>query len=191
LEVGVYGMVNKAVRGFVLKHFDEEVWTRIHTRAGVDADFIAMQTYDDSVTYSLVGAAHEELKMDPKDILDGFGRYWVSDVAVASYADLMSKSGSSFVDFVKNLDHLHERIRVTFPGYQPPSFRIKELGPGELQLDYYSHREGLLDFVTGLLAGLAEHYETEIEISLVPDEAHPMPCRRLLIEHRERSAPVA
>lgn len=175
----MYGMVNKAVRGFVLKNFDEPTWGRIHTKAGVDENFIAMQTYDDDVTYNLVGAAHEELGIDVPVILHGFGEYWVSDVATASYADLMKKTGVGFIDFVKNLDHLHERIRTTFPNYKPPSFRVKELQPKTLQVDYYSHREGLLPFVEGLFKGLADHYGESITIAQIADDSHPMPCKRM------------
>ena len=177
----MYGMVNKAVRGFVLKNFDLKTWGRIHNAAGVSEDFISMQSYDDAVTYGLVGAAHEELGIPVPDILNGFGRYWVSDVATVAYADLMAKTGSGFTDFVKNLDHLHDRIRVTFPDYQPPSFRIKVLDDGTLQVDYYSHREGLLDFVVGLLEGLAVHYNETISISHVSDDDHPMPCKRMML----------
>ena len=55
----MYGMVNKAVRGFVLKNFNAETWAQIHTTAGVSEDFVSMQSYDDDVTYNLVGAAVE------------------------------------------------------------------------------------------------------------------------------------
>ncbi|MGB0640426.1 MAG: heme NO-binding domain-containing protein [Myxococcota bacterium] len=181
----MYGMVNKAVRGFVLQNFDEATWTRIHTTAGVDENFVAMQAYDDAVTYDLVAAANAELGIAVPDILNGFGRYWVSDVATVSYAELMAKTGSGFIDFVKNLDHLHERIRVTFPDYQPPSFRIHVLAERKIQVDYYSHREGLLDFVVGLLEGLAEHFGERVSIEHVPDDSHPMPCKRMLIELEE------
>lgn len=179
----MYGMVNNAIRGFVLKNFDEDVWHRIHTTAGVDSDFVNMQSYDDDVTYNLVGAAHKELGLETSAILFGFGEFWVKDIAVASYADLMAKTGSSFADFVKNLDHLHERIRVTFPDYRPPSFRVKVVDDQVLQVDYYSHREGLLDFVEGLLHGLAEHHGEVISIEHVPDDAHPMPCKRMMVKH--------
>jgi len=177
----MYGMVNKAVRGFVLKNFDEATWIRIHTTAGVDNDFIAMQSYDDDVTYQLVGAANKELGIAVPEILHGFGEFWVSDVATASYADLMRKTGVGFIDFVKNLDHLHERIKVTFPDYRPPSFRVKQLDAKQIQVDYYSHREGLLPFVEGLFHGLAKHYGETITIEQVADDSHPMPCKRMLV----------
>ena len=180
----MYGMVNKAVRGFVLKNFDQKTWSRIHSAAGTEENFLSMQTYDDSVTYDLVGAAHAELGMPVPDILNNFGRYWVSDIATESYANLMAKTGGGFVEFVKNLDHMHERIRVTFPDYQPPSFRVLVVGKDSIQVDYYSHREGLLDFVEGLFQGLAEYYNETINITRLADDTHPMPCKRMLIDLR-------
>jgi len=179
----MYGMVNKAVRGFVLKHYDEATWTKIHTNADVPGEFVAMQSYDDTVTYALVGAAHEALGLEVEDILRGFGQFWVSDVAVATYRDVMDKSGTTFVDFLKNLDHLHDRIRVNFPEYEPPSFRVVELGEGALQVDYYSKREGLMPFVRGLFEGLATHFEVAMSIEVLPDDTHPMPCKRMHVQY--------
>ena len=178
----MYGMVNKAVKGFVLKNFDEATWTRIHTKANVDSDFVAMESYDDDVTYNLVGSANSELGLEVYDILYGFGLIWVSDIATVSYRDLMDKSGVNFTDFVKNLDHLHERIKTTFPNYSPPSFRVVTLSPEKLQVDYYSHREGLLPFVEGLFQGLALHFDEKISISHLDDDSHPMPCKRIIVD---------
>ena len=60
----MYGLVNKAVKGFVLKNFDEATWSRIHTAAGVDSDFTAMQAYEDDVTYNLVGLLLSSRRVD-------------------------------------------------------------------------------------------------------------------------------
>jgi hypothetical protein len=179
----MYGMVNQGVRGLVLSRFGEEAWTRIHTQAAAPATFLNFEQYDDAVTYNLVGAAAEVLELPAEAVLRTFGLYWVTDIAVKSYGDLMNRSGISLVDFLKNLDHMHTRIKVSFPNYRPPSFRVKELSDDELELDYYSEREGLLPFVEGLLAGLALHFHSKIDIVLVPDTDHPMPCQRMRLRH--------
>ena len=97
----MYGMVNDAVRGLVLSAFGEESWNKIYTRAEAPESFVAMQTYDDDITYNLVGAAVEVLQIDAHTVLQTFGKYWVSDVATKHYASLMDNTGISFVDFVK------------------------------------------------------------------------------------------
>ena len=143
-----------------------------------------MQTYDDDITYNLVGAAVEVLQIDAHTVLQTFGKYWVSDVATKHYASLMDNTGISFVDFVKNLDHMHQRIRTTFPDYNPPSFRVIDLDNDRIQVDYYSIREGLLPFVEGLFEGLAIHFKTEISIAHQPDDSHPLPCKRMIVHYK-------
>ena len=180
----MYGLVNQAVRGLILEQHGEAIWEKIRTKAGTPESFVAMQPYDDAVTYGLVGAAVEVLGAPAEDILYAFGEYWVKSRATVSYAELMSTAGTEFVDFVKNLDHMHSRIKVTFPDYSPPSFRVKELSEESLQLDYYSKREGLLPFVEGLMNGVAEHFGCEITITHVDDAMNPMPSKRMIVTHR-------
>ena len=177
-------MVNKSVRGLVLEAFGEEAWTAIHTKANAPESFVPMENYDDAVTYDLVGAAVEELDMPAEQILHAFGEYWVLKVATVHYAELMSASGQHFVDFVQNLDHMHQRIRVTFPDYRPPSFRVKVIDDDNFQLDYYSERVGLLPFVEGLLEGLGQHFDVTIDLRHIPDDDHPLPCKRMIVNHR-------
>ena len=180
----MYGMVNQAVKGMVTDGFGEERWLSICEQAGAPTQFVKMDAYDDAITSNLVGAAEEQLGIPAVDILRGFGEYWVKNIALVHYAELMRASGSSFVDFTKNLDHMHQRIRVTFPDYSPPSFRVRPVDEHVLQVDYYSNREGLLPFVEGLFNGLAEHFGVTISFEHVPDDSHPLPCKRMLINHQ-------
>ncbi len=95
---------------------------KIHGGAGAPENFSAMQPYDDSITYGLVENAVEELGIPADTILRTFGEYWVNEIAKKHYDTLLSNTGRDFADFLGNLDHMHQRIRVTFPDYQPPSF---------------------------------------------------------------------
>jgi hypothetical protein len=179
----MYGMVNQAVRGLVLEQFGRDKWKLIHGAAESPENFQSFEQYDDSVTYALVGAAVEVLGLPAEQILFAFGDYWVRAIAVKSYSDLMNKTGTDFVSFIKNLDHMHSRIKVTFPGYSPPSFRVKIVDGTHFDLDYYSKREGLLPFVEGLLMGLAAHFKRKIEIVQIPDDQHLMPSKRMRVSH--------
>lgn len=180
----MYGMVNQSVRGLVLEQFGEDAWTSIHEKADAPEKFDAFRQYNDTITYELVGAASEVLEIPAETILYAFGEYWVLSVATKSYADLMDKTGTDFLTFVKGLDQMHSRIRATFPNFSPPSFRVQVLAEDRFQLDYYSDREGLLPFVEGLMHGLATHFEQEIEILATPDEQHGMPCKRMEVSYR-------
>ena len=181
----MYGMVNQAVRGLVVDNYGADTWETIRLKAKAPESFISMQAYDDSVTYALVGSAVEVLDTPGDKILYAFGEYWVNKIATVSYSELMTKTGTDFLDFVKNLDHMHSRIKATFPGYQPPSFRVKELSGDTLQLDYYSKREGLLPFVEGLMTALGRYFGCAITISPVDDSENPMPSKRMILTYKK------
>lgn len=179
----MYGAVNQAIKGFVEDNHGTEVWRTLHTAAGAPESFIAMSPYDDAITYNLVGAASEMLKVPAETILIAFGEYWVDKIAVIHYAEIMGRSGQNFVDFTKNLDHMHQRIRATFPDYNPPSFRVKVMSPEQLQVDYYSSRPGLLPFVEGLFVALGRYFKVSVAFQHLDAEQLGLPCRRFLVDH--------
>ena len=161
----MYGLINKAVRGLVLDRFGADAWQRIRQAAGVDdEDFIAMDSYSDEVTYKLVEAAAVELQLEPEQVLQAFGEYWVDYVADENYGHLMQTAGQSFPVFLSNLDQMHARVKLTFPNLEPPSFSVTDQTENSLRLHYYSSRQGLAPLVVGLLHGLGRRFDTAVKV---------------------------
>ncbi len=155
----MYGLVNQAIQGLVTKEFGEESWLEIKAKAGVtDPIFVSMQSYDDSVTYGLVGAASEVLDMNASDLLEAFGEYWVLYTAEEGYGEMLDMAGNTFPEFLSNLNHLHRRVGDIMPGLTPPSFECEIVSEQEIKLFYTSRREGLDPMVTGLIKGLAKRF---------------------------------
>lgn len=164
----MYGMVNKAVVDMVSAHFGAETWEAIRIKAGLDEDlFLSMRQYPDDVTYRLVAASSEVLKIPPEQVLEAFGRYWVAYTAREGYGELLKLSGRTLWDFLANLDNLHSRVGLSFTDLKPPSFRCSEQTPTSLKLHYRSHRKGLSHLVVGLLKGVGELFKTPVEVSLL------------------------
>lgn len=178
----MYGLVNRAIQGLVEKQFGADAWERISTSAAAPKEgFASMESYDDALTYGLVGAASEELNLDPEAILEAFGEYWIMYTAEEGYGAMLSMMGSSLTEFLDNLDDMHERIQETMPALVPPSFEREDNGDGTWTLHYRSEREGLSPMVVGLLKGLAKRLGTVVEVEqLPPDEAGH--CRFLVKE---------
>jgi hypothetical protein len=161
----MYGLVNKAVQGLVVSNFGEETWLQIKEKAGVtEREFTPMESYDDAITYSLVGAACEVLELSAKDVLNAFGKYWVHEIGAKYYAPLMDRAGDDLTTFLTNLDHLHSRVQVSFPKLSPPSFSVKTNDDGSLTLLYFSKRPGLEEMVVGLIHGLGERFGSKVTI---------------------------
>jgi guanylate cyclase soluble subunit beta len=168
----MYGLINKALRDMVRDRFGEESWESVFAASGVPEDsFLTMRSYDDQVTFQLAGAASEVLGAPVDDCMEMFGEYWVLETASKSYASLMDASGSSLIEFLENLNALHDRITGTFLNYIPPEFRVEAMGGDNYRIHYVSQREGLSCFVVGLLQGLAQRFEQKLEIR----EQRPMP----------------
>lgn len=163
----MYGLINNALEDMIVTHFGEDTWKSIHKASGVDEDaYLTMHSYDDESTYRLAGSASEVLKTPLDDCLVMFGHHWVSAIAAKNFATLMEATGSDTITFLHNLNGLHDRISTTFLDYVPPEFRIEDIDVdgGRYHVHYYSERKGLTPFVTGLLEGLARHFDDTLKI---------------------------
>lgn len=161
----MYGLINKALQSMIREKFGEQEWARVLEKSGVpDDSFLTMRSYDDALTYQLAGAASEVLGAPVDACLEMFGEYWVQETATKSYGSLMDAAGDNLVEFLSNMNNLHDRITGTFLNYVPPEFRVEELDPPRYRIHYMSKRKGLIPFVNGLLQGLATRFDSQLEI---------------------------
>ena len=161
----MYGLINSSLQSMIRKKFGDEAWNNVLSASGVPEDsFLSMRSYDDAVTYDLVGAASAVLGAPAEDCLEMFGEWWVLETAAKTYGPLMDAAGQDLVQFLTNMNALHDRITGTFINYVPPEFRVESLEGGRHRIDYISKRQGLSPFVVGLLKGLAARFDSELEI---------------------------
>ena len=100
----MYGLVNKAVEQLVQRQFGEDKWMEIKNKAGVDSNFVAMGSYPDEVTFSLVAAASEVLGSPPEAILEAFGEHWIQFTVDEGYGEMMAMYGSSVFEFLNKYE---------------------------------------------------------------------------------------
>ena len=161
-------MVNKAIQDLVTKNFSEEQWIVIKEKVGFEDDFfISMQPYPDQLTYDLVAAASEVLKLEQAAILEAFGEHWILYTAVEGYGEMLALSGSTLPEFLGNLNLLHDRIANIMPELEPPKFTTKEIKENHVELIYESDRGGLASMVVGMLRGLGKRFEKNCKITQI------------------------
>lgn len=166
----MYGMVNKAIQGMILRDHGEAAWKAVAERAELEVDvFVSNRSYDDQVTYALVGAASSVLGLPARDVLVAFGRFWVLTTARDGYGPLLAASGDTLRAFLGNLPAFHTRVSLALPALRPPTFTVIDASEDHVRLRYESERAGLAPFVEGLLGGLAEHYGTPVRVVHEPD----------------------
>ena len=71
-----------------------------------------------------------------------------------------------------------------YPELTPPEFKISNIESDSMQVHYFSKREGLENFVVGLLQGLAQLYDTQLkEIKLINSRANGFDHEIFLVKH--------
>jgi hypothetical protein len=163
----MYGLINKALKAMVTDGYGQEVWGSILTKSAVPVDsFTTMEQYDDDTTYALVGATSEILEMPVAACLELFGHYWATVTAPNAYEMLFQSTGDNLFEFLDNVNSLHDRITSTFIDYVPPYF-LTTTDNNKMELIYESQREGLTPFLIGIIKGLADRFEVQVEFESV------------------------
>ena len=166
----MYGVINKSLKEMVVEGFGEDTWNSVMAKAGVPSDsFLAMRSYDDEITFRLAVASSDVLGIEVDAALNAFGHHWVKHTLARDYDALARSTGSTMLEFLGNLNALHDRITTTFLDYQPPEFNISELVNNRMEVEYISHREGLVAFVAGLLEALSDRFNEPMEIESIED----------------------
>ena len=70
-------------------------------------------------------------------------------------------------EFLVNLPQFHNRIMLMYPKLTPPEFKVSDIEENSIHVHYFSKREGLQEFVRGLLSGLGKMYDVETSIDLM------------------------
>ena len=161
----MYGLVNNGIRTFILDAHGEETWAIICEKASLpNAEFENMTAYDDADTYAIVSAVSETLDLPADEVLRVFGHYWVGFSKSTAIGKLIDHGAETFIDRIRGLDEMHERVQMTMPHLDPPSFEFEESDDGNHRLHYISGREGLAPMVVGLIQGMAEECGVSVDV---------------------------
>lgn len=161
----MYGLVNKAVRDFIEVNHGVEAWADVRRKADIRVEeFVSLSPYDDALTYALVGAAAERLKVSAEAFLEGLGVHWTAYAAEHGYGQLLDVAGNTFVAFLQGLDDLHTRVALQMPQLRPPGFECSEITENSVLLHYRSERAGLAPFVVGLIKGLGDRFGLSVTL---------------------------
>ncbi|MBT8218977.1 MAG: heme NO-binding domain-containing protein [Bacteroidia bacterium] len=164
----MYGIVNRAIEDLVKANFGHDTWDAVKRRSGVEIDyFISNEPYNDDITFKLATAVGEEMNMPVASVLQAFGEWWILKTGKEKYGGLMEAGGHNLKEFLVNLPIFHNRIMLIYPKLTPPEFKVSHAEENSIRVHYYSKREGLQEFVRGLLSGLGKMYNTPVDIELL------------------------
>lgn len=169
----MYGMVNQAIKTMVLEKFDEATWDLVCSKSHLEIiDFAPFEQYDDAVTGNLVGAVSEIAGMNPHDLLESFGEYWVEYAKRSEYSSILHSFAPSPVKLIESLDSLHGRLQLLFSGLSAPSFWVEHSSANEIIVHYSTTRTTMhLEYmVIGLLKGVFKMFDQTCHVDLLPGD---------------------
>lgn len=173
----MYGLVNKAIKELVTKNYGSEPWERICKKAGFfEEDFLGMSPYPDKLTYDLVFATADELKVEPAQVLELFGEHWILYTAEGGYSEIIRMTGETLPEFLSNLDFLHDRIKNVMPELNPPLFTTRNETDSSIEVEYRSNRQGLTPMVIGILRGTGKRFGLDTTIEHIEKKSEQQDC---------------
>jgi len=86
------------------------------------------------------------------------------------------------VDFLNNLDMLHERINNIMPHLAAPQFKTRNKTENSIELEYRSHREGFIPMLNGLIKGLGKRFNMEVTVEQIDFKNKGANCDVFLIK---------
>ena len=164
----MYGIVNKAIQDLITDNFGADKWEAIKEKSDIDVDFfLSNEPYDDAITYKLAIATSDVLGITVGQVLNALGEWWILKTGKEKYAGLMEAGGNNLKEFLVNLPLFHNRIMLMYPKLTPPEFKVSNLEENSIHVHYHSKREGLQEFVRGLMTGLGKMYNVDATVELI------------------------
>ena len=82
------------------------------------------------------------------------------------YGAILSANGTNLADFLINLPSFHSRVMLIYPEITPPDFFIEKIDEKVFIIHYHSQRDGLTEFMRGLISGMGKMFKIDVNIIL-------------------------
>lgn len=174
----MYGWINGCLEDLILQNFDAETWQRIKDIAECEVatgDFYRGIHFSDESTYALVKAASEYLKKSVEELLILFGHHFIVYLDKYGYGRAVRSQGSTFREWIENVDEPHRLLRARFPKSVFPTLWIQkseDTNDEGIYLHYKSRRKGgLAPIVVGIIKEVGSlYFQLDLEMELLGSE---------------------
>lgn len=157
------GAIFTALADMVEQEFGLDTWEFMLQDSKSDGIYISTETYADQEFVDLTQSLHKKTDIPMDDINRAFGEY-AFPILAANAPELASKN-MSLKEFLLTVDRvIHVEVRKLHPDASLPQFEYGDEADDELTMHYSSSRK-LCMFSEGLIAGAANHYNTDYTLN--------------------------
>ncbi len=159
----MHGFILTAIRRFVTANHGTAAWYSILDEAGLGSkDHVNHLHYPDEEVFTIVGAASKATNMPPGQIVESFGSFVGKDL-LKIYRPLIDPSWGTLEFLLHTEDTIHQVVRSRNTQAKPPSLVVSRVDDRNVLLEYSSARQ-LCALGKGIIRGVADCYEEEVEI---------------------------
>ncbi len=161
------GVVFNILEDFICENWGDEIYEEILSLCPLKTKepFVGPGTYPDGDLMKIAAQAAELLGLSLNDALKAFGRFAFSGF-VKKFPELVANSHSAR-DFLLSVDSvIHVEVKKLYPDAETPKFTYQDLSETQLIMTYQSKRN-LCVLMEGLIAGVSDHFDTEIVLNQV------------------------
>ncbi|WP_224815533.1 heme NO-binding domain-containing protein [Hasllibacter sp. MH4015] len=155
----MHGMINRALQGFLVATYGDDVWAEVRSIADLPFDdFETMLTYDDSYTMACFTAATQVTHQPPTALLEDLGTFLITHPPLGQLRRLLRFGGATFREFILSLDELADRGRMAMPQLEMPEIVVTPLGPHRYRLAARWKMPGIGPILFGAMRAMADDY---------------------------------
>lgn len=165
----MHGIIHRTLKQYITDRADESGWRRVRRAAGVDTElYLPVSHYPDSEVIDVLGTLADRTGHSEAAIKRDFGKYLAP--ALLDTFETQFERDWTAIDAVEGLGRVY--VQVLDEDGDPNAARIttRRSGPDTVVVNYRSRRR-LCPLLEGLVEGVAEAYDTDVEI----DATSPTP----------------
>jgi hypothetical protein len=159
----VHGLIVDEFQRYVEDRSGRPAWAAICDATGLPTVGDISRDYADSQFVEAVLVAASQRRMPLADVLFEFGE-WVVPPLLKVYGVFVESRWDLF-DVLEHTEvSMHRAVRLRDRAATPPTLSVLRVDADEVRIEYRSERR-LCALARGIIAGLARHYDTEIELT--------------------------
>lgn len=167
----MHGVVMSGLQSFIEDQRSGPSWREVRKRADIDrTTYSRTDDYPDEEFEQVYEVLVEQFGMDGPTLQQQFGQYLFSSLADI-YGRLYFEDEWDALDLIENVEEsIHQSLKRRGDAtFTPPELETDRIGDHRVVVIYTSDRQ-LCDLAKGMVQGVADHFDTPLEI----DEASCM-----------------
>lgn len=155
----MHGLINRSLQCFLRDTYGAALWGDVVAAADLPvAEFEAMLTYEDALTFRMLDAAEARLAKSRATLLEDLGTYLVSHPHNEGLRRLLRFAGVGYEDFLHSLDELPDRTRLAVSDLDLPQMELRQLSGNRYRITCSAHPPGFAHVLVGILRAMADDY---------------------------------